>query len=640
MTNQTMTYGTASNLKSNAFSKSGYSFIGWNTDRSATEALYTNGQSVNNLTTTNGGTVNLYAIWRKSVTITYNRNGGAGGPTSQTGYAYNSDTTASITITTSKPTKSGYTFMGWGKSSTTTTVSYNAGSTYSFSGNTTIYAIWRKSFTITYKNNGGTGGPTSQTGYIYNSSSTGSLTLSTSKPTKSGYTFVGWATTATSTSADYNPGGTYSFSGSDTLYAIWRKTITITYNANGGKGGPSSSTGNMYNSATSTSIKISTSQPSKDESLFMGWSTSKTATTVTYKAGSTYSFSSNTTLYAVWGVASITVGSTTNYYSSIASAVSAATSNTARTIVLLVTRTENVSIPSTKRITFNLNSKTLKGTVTNNGTLTLTGGTISIPSTISLSSGVSAIRNLGTMTITSGTYTLETRSTATFLVGNGDGCKMTISGGTFTNNTPGTAIYNTGTLNMTGGTVKAKTSGQGYGIVSANRTKNKAVATIKNVTVSGVTALQSGNLEGSSTQYYGTIEATSCTTTGKQASSGEGSWTKLYYCTIRSATYAPGSGVIARVTKGTTNYTVYIYGPSKSQQVKLPTWTNSGGQDDLLWHMATFTTSSTVATSPGGYWSYNINKSAHNNGTGAYITDVYKEVNGSDVNLLRLNVTL
>lgn len=58
------TYNTAFNLRSNAFVKTGYTFLGWSTSSSATSATYSNGQSVNNLTTTHGGVVTLYAVWR------------------------------------------------------------------------------------------------------------------------------------------------------------------------------------------------------------------------------------------------------------------------------------------------------------------------------------------------------------------------------------------------------------------------------------------------------------------------------------------------------------------------------------------------------------------------------------------------
>lgn len=63
MSDQTFTYGTAQKLTANAFKKTGYKFLYWNTKADGTGTSYTNKKSVNNLTTENGVTVNLYAIW-------------------------------------------------------------------------------------------------------------------------------------------------------------------------------------------------------------------------------------------------------------------------------------------------------------------------------------------------------------------------------------------------------------------------------------------------------------------------------------------------------------------------------------------------------------------------------------------------
>ena len=68
MANKSMTYGTASNLTANSFTKSGYTFKNWNTAADGTGTTYTNSQSVNNLSTENGATVTLYAQWKKEVT--------------------------------------------------------------------------------------------------------------------------------------------------------------------------------------------------------------------------------------------------------------------------------------------------------------------------------------------------------------------------------------------------------------------------------------------------------------------------------------------------------------------------------------------------------------------------------------------
>ena len=54
------------------FKKAGYSLVGWATSADATEAEYEAGATVKSLTTTNGATVTLYAVWEKATyTVTF-----------------------------------------------------------------------------------------------------------------------------------------------------------------------------------------------------------------------------------------------------------------------------------------------------------------------------------------------------------------------------------------------------------------------------------------------------------------------------------------------------------------------------------------------------------------------------------------
>ncbi|MBO5102621.1 MAG: InlB B-repeat-containing protein, partial [Clostridia bacterium] len=87
MSNSTHTYDTAKALITNTYTRTGYSFLGWSTSSTATTATYTNGQSVNNLTSTNGGLIVLYAVWQANpYTITIQAS--SGGSVSSTGGKY------------------------------------------------------------------------------------------------------------------------------------------------------------------------------------------------------------------------------------------------------------------------------------------------------------------------------------------------------------------------------------------------------------------------------------------------------------------------------------------------------------------------------------------------------------------------
>lgn len=161
----------------------------------------------------------------------------------------------------------------------------------------TVPAVARPTYTVSYNANGGSGAPSNQT-----KQHDITLTLSSVKPTRDGYEFAGWGTSATDTGVKYSAGGQYTGNANITLYAIWTNVakLTLTYNANGGSGAPSSQT-HLIN----TTSKISGVKPTRDKYVFLGWSTSNTATKATYIADGQYTNNSFTdgatvTLYAVW----------------------------------------------------------------------------------------------------------------------------------------------------------------------------------------------------------------------------------------------------------------------------------------------------------------------------------------------------
>ena len=71
MSPQRFTYGTEQSLALNAFSREGYTFVGWSRGSDGS-VDFVDGQSVQNLTAEDGATVTLYAKWKRTVTITAN----------------------------------------------------------------------------------------------------------------------------------------------------------------------------------------------------------------------------------------------------------------------------------------------------------------------------------------------------------------------------------------------------------------------------------------------------------------------------------------------------------------------------------------------------------------------------------------
>lgn len=65
MADQAFTYDTAQALNANQFTHTGYVFAGYNTAKSGSGTAYSNGQSVNNLSATDGASITLYAQWHQ-----------------------------------------------------------------------------------------------------------------------------------------------------------------------------------------------------------------------------------------------------------------------------------------------------------------------------------------------------------------------------------------------------------------------------------------------------------------------------------------------------------------------------------------------------------------------------------------------
>ena len=192
-----------------------------------------------------------------------------------------------------------YSISGNGSASKTVTVTFknfntdngdNASKSVSF---TVTVPAWT-SYTITYNANGGSGAPGSQTKWKDQT-----LKLSTTKPTRTGYSFLGWSTSSSATSATYAAGANYTANSAATLYAVWKaNTYTVSYNANGGTGAPSSQT-----KTYGVTLTLSSTKPTRTNYNFKGWGTSASATTVSYAAGASYTANSSVTLYAIWELA-------------------------------------------------------------------------------------------------------------------------------------------------------------------------------------------------------------------------------------------------------------------------------------------------------------------------------------------------
>ena len=284
---QTKTYGVTLTLTTLIPTRRNYSFVGWSKDRNATSASYTAGGSY-----TDNADVTLYAVWRydpETYSIRYNANGGTGAPASQT-KTYG----VPLTLSVVKPTRAGYDFLGWSTDPTTMLTNYAPGERYTDEASITLYAVWRyvpKTYTVIYDANGGGNTPASQT-----KTEDVTLILTSTIPTRYGYTFRGWATTSTATTATYQAGGSYTANESVTLYAVWKiNTYTVSFDANGGTNAP-----NPQKKTHGQNLILTVAIPTRPNHVFLGWATDSTAKTVAYAPSATYTAEEDVTLYAVW----------------------------------------------------------------------------------------------------------------------------------------------------------------------------------------------------------------------------------------------------------------------------------------------------------------------------------------------------
>lgn len=149
--------------------------------------------------------------------VTFNANGGSGAPSRQT-KMYGSV----LTLSNTRPSRTGYTFVKWCTNTAGTGTSYNPGGQYGVDSDVTLYAIWKaNTWIVSYNANGGSGAPGNQT-KTYGQT----LTLSSTRPYRTNYNFVGWGTSSSSMSPSYQPGGAYTANSGITLYAIWSLAYT------------------------------------------------------------------------------------------------------------------------------------------------------------------------------------------------------------------------------------------------------------------------------------------------------------------------------------------------------------------------------------------------------------------------------
>lgn len=203
----------------------GHTFLYWRNPASGGDPIFLSAGASYTII----GTITWTAIWSiNTYTVTYNEQGGT----------TVSDATVNYGSSTTLPSisRSGFTFNGWYSASSGGTFLGNAGTSYGpVTSSVTIYAQWTAiTYTVTWNANGGTVSPTSNSG-------TSGTVVTTPTPTRSGFTFLYWAS---SPSGDFvtgpTAGSSYTITSNTTWYARWAvplPVISTIVARNGGTGG-------------------------------------------------------------------------------------------------------------------------------------------------------------------------------------------------------------------------------------------------------------------------------------------------------------------------------------------------------------------------------------------------------------------
>ena len=348
-------YKTSVDLTKKA-EKTGYEFVGWNTNKDATSALASYEMPANDVT--------LYAIYSKTLTATFNYYNSKSETKSVT--IYNNATSGSITSPSALGTPSGYTFRHYSTSNAANaSKTIDANSAVVLTSNQTYYASYQKTVTLNFYYHSGTDTyantqtSTTATGVQYlgynNAIVNSTVSIPSAVTGSTGYygtTYKGVSTVNSTTPISVNTGTT-------NYYAYYQVGITYYY-YNGSAHTTGTGTRTAYSNGTNyvTSVNITPTPSAYDGASFKGWSYTNDSVNDRNPA-----YTAMTALYAYYQK---TVTATFNYYDG--SKAASATAGNTRTYISksggVNTINTNITIPDVAKA--NRGSYTYRGVSTVN----------------------------------------------------------------------------------------------------------------------------------------------------------------------------------------------------------------------------------------------------------------------------------
>jgi len=200
--------GIVSTASTTTLAITGSTFSGWNTKSDGTGSFYAPGSNINLV-----ANITLYPIFSQ-YTITYALGAATSGtvPSSQLGVG-----TVTLATNSGALARNNYYFSSWSKSPDGSGTPYGAGTSFTLTGNTTLYPSWGQ-YTITYHFGSATGGSALSTLGV------GSVTLASNANgyTLGGQSISGWNTKSDGTGTPYALGASFNLVAAADLYAQWQ----------------------------------------------------------------------------------------------------------------------------------------------------------------------------------------------------------------------------------------------------------------------------------------------------------------------------------------------------------------------------------------------------------------------------------
>ncbi len=251
------------------------------------------------------------AVYNAETNLYFNASNNGGTTTAKaTTIKIGPNSTYSFNVSSYTATKGNWNFLGW---STNKDATSGSKTTVNVGFNNTLYAIFGKDVTTTFKylQNDGTVKTETGSGTIYNTAISADLIAPAAGDAvfnNENLTFVGWRNDTTAGPAEYTGTVTVNDGITEIYRAVYTAPVTVSFDNNGkGTAAPAAVTNVKYYNANDTIVEGSADFVIPSDILsetgwgFLGWSEDKNATVADYAPGAALNdIKEDITLYAVW----------------------------------------------------------------------------------------------------------------------------------------------------------------------------------------------------------------------------------------------------------------------------------------------------------------------------------------------------